>query len=67
MFLKKKKLRYQDLLNDNNTFMNTTQNINRNGVPEIEDSKTPIKIQKILKEIKPQIIIRFTTLCSIIP
>ena len=56
MFLKKKKIRYQDLLNDNNTSMNTTRNINRNGVPEIEDVKIPIKIQKLLKEIKPEII-----------
>ena len=56
MFLKKKKIRYQDLLNDNNTSMNTTRNINRNGVPEIEDVKIPIKIQKLLKEIRPQII-----------
>ena len=55
MFLKKKKLRYQDLLNDNNTSMNTTQNINRK-VPGIEDVKIPIKIQKLLKEISPQII-----------
>ena len=55
MFLNRKKLRYRDLLNDNNTSMNTTQNINRK-TPEIEDIKTPIKIKKLLKEIQPEII-----------
>ena len=55
MFLKKKKSRYQDLLNDNNTSMNTNKNIDRK-TPGIEDIKTPIKIQKILKEIRPEII-----------
>ena len=54
MFLNRKKLRYQDLLlNDNNTSMNTTPN---RKTPEIEDIKTPIKIKKLLKEIQPEII-----------
>ena len=47
MFLKKKKLRYQDLLN-NNTSMQTMQTM-----PKI---KTPDKIQKLINEIRPKTI-----------